>query len=144
MVRCSIQFEINTNPGILFYRPFLAAILRGPEQRFFCAGNLISSRHILTAAHCFQQKFKDAKTEVDDYTVVLGRHDLSSSALGAQTRTIDQVIVHPLWKTNETKYNADLALLVLDEDVDFTEFVQPVCLTSAPEIMSSEDGYVVG
>lgn len=53
------------------------------------------------------------------------------------------MIVHPLWKTDELKYDADLAILVLEDDVEFTEFVQPICLTGAPEIMSCEDGYVV-
>lgn len=51
--------------------------------------------------------------------------------------------MHPQWSTIEKKYDADIALLVLDEDVEFTEFVQPVCLTGEPEIMACEDGYVV-
>lgn len=76
-------------------------------------------------------------------SVLLGRHELTPGMTGAQRRTVDQVIVHPMWRTDEKKYDADLALLVLDEYVEFTVFVQPICLTSAPEIMLCEDGYVV-
>jgi corin len=32
--------------------PFLAALLGGPEQVFYCAGVLISDQWVLSASHC--------------------------------------------------------------------------------------------
>lgn len=52
--------------------------------------------------------------------------------------------MHPGWSTKSRKYNSDLAIAVLDRNVDFTGFIQPICLTDDPVINKYDSGVVVG
>lgn len=76
--------------------------------------------------------------------VFVGRHNLTLvGERGSETRSISDAIIHPDWKFNDPKYDADLAVLVMDREVEFTTLIQPVCLSKNPEIMAQVDGTVV-
>jgi hypothetical protein len=54
--------------------PFVVSLQRASTGAHFCGGSLISSHHVLTAAHCA------AVVRNAPLDVVLGRHDLSTTA----------------------------------------------------------------
>lgn len=58
-------------------------------------------------------------------------------------RDVKSIHVHPEWKVDAEKWDADLAILVLDEAVLFTRFIQPVCLPANLAIEKYDDGTVV-
>lgn len=74
-------------------------------------------------------------------TVVLGRHNLQSKRERSSVhRNVSEIHVHPAWDPTSVKWDADLAILLLDEPVSFERFVQPACV---PNKLSIED-YIEG
>lgn len=122
----------------------MAALLLEATNQFFCGGNIITASHVITAAHCIQDKNVDDPFGPSEIAVFLGRYNISRRVeLGSETRGLKEIKVHPGWNPREPKYEGDLAVLMLDREVQFSELIQPVCLTVEHEISELEAGYVV-
>lgn len=120
--------------------PWLAAIYF--KGNFTCGGTLISSRHIVTAAHCIEAS---APEDVDDFVVFLGKHKLREP--GAVRCVTDNIYVHPDYqKDNWNLADADIAMITVRE-VMFTRAVKPVCVFLDPvdlEIFVGQLGTLAG
>uniref|UniRef100_A0A3Q2ZUZ0 trypsin n=1 Tax=Kryptolebias marmoratus TaxID=37003 RepID=A0A3Q2ZUZ0_KRYMA len=104
--------------------PWMAAIYIGPSD--FCAGSLISSCWIVTAAHClFRNPLKS------QLRVVLGQHRFNVTGPNAQTFGVDKYIFPKHFSVfNPTLH--DIALIKLKKEdgrcARKTPFVRPICL----------------
>lgn len=135
---------ISGNETVQGKWPFLVALITASNRRYFCGGNLISSKHVLTAAHCILAKYQNKQKGASEIAVLLGQNDIEASLeRGSEQRYMSEIVMHPNWDNSTDKYDYDLALLVLDREVQFSEYIQPVCLTSDPAIMDHFDGTVV-
>lgn len=54
------------------------------------------------------------------------------------------IVVHPDWNFNKEQYEADISMVVLQEEAEFTNQIQPVCLPAPSYDEVIGNGIVVG
>ncbi|XP_062964810.1 hepatocyte growth factor activator [Cynocephalus volans] len=103
--------------------PWLAAIYIGHS---FCAGSLVHTCWVLSAAHCFSHS-----PPRESVSVVLGQHFFNRTTDVTQTFGIEKYIPYPLYSVFNPS-DHDLVLIRLKKKGDRcavrSQFVQPICL----------------
>ncbi|CAG0893912.1 unnamed protein product [Darwinula stevensoni] len=122
--------------------PWMAAILKAPENTFLCSGTLISAWAVLTAATCVNGINKRF------LRVRLGDWDLKDESSAEYHPTLEapvgDVRAHPKWNPGTKAF--DLAVLILEWPVDFNKYphVRPICLPDKFDNFIGSECYVAG
>jgi len=86
---------------------------------------VISKRTVITAAHCIYGK------EANQLWVYLGRHDRNENPEnGASLVSVSRVITPSAYEGSPVP-DADVGLLVLNAAMEYTKYIQPLCLWSS-------------
>ena len=110
------MYKLLKIPGQIFCQVRLDA------EGYLCGGTLISSTHVLTAAHCVVKAFQASQIKVH-----LGEHNIGTT-LGSD---VAEVIKHSRY--NSATLDNDYAILRLSQPVSFTDKVSPACLPDERE-----------
>nr|XP_026488558.1 serine protease gd-like [Vanessa tameamea] len=116
----------ETLDKILF--PWVAAIYVKKDTSnqfdYYCDGALVSAGAVLTAARCIQNGNMQAKPE--ELLVLLGKTSLNSMNKYERFVKVEDVILHDNYTMDG--FENDIAILVMEDPVVFSERIQPACL----------------
>ncbi|XP_075707188.1 chymotrypsin-like elastase family member 1 [Rhinoderma darwinii] len=104
--------------------------LSGSYWYHTCGASLIRSNWVLTAAHCVDSP--------STYRVVLGDHGLYQSDGTEQVISVDKVIYHSRWNSNNLAAGFDIAVLRLASEAVLNKSVQVATLPSDGVVLSHD------
>ncbi|XP_040484176.1 serine protease 44-like [Ursus maritimus] len=105
------------------------------RDRHMCGGSLIASRWVLTAAHCIIGH--------EEYTVRLGDTHSHSHSKTTLVVPVEDIVCHRFYDAKTLRH--DIALVLLSFSVNYSSYIQPVCLPErAFHVESGTECWVAG
>ncbi|XP_078514486.1 enteropeptidase [Lissotriton helveticus] len=93
-----------------------------------CGATLVSNEWLVSAAHCVYGR----NLIPSQWKAVHGLHTtLNLTYPQTVTRTIDQIVINPHY--NKRTKDSDIIMMHLDIKVNYTEYIQPICLPELNE-----------
>ncbi|XP_021963647.1 venom peptide isomerase heavy chain [Folsomia candida] len=103
--------------------PWAVALFQ--NGRHHCGASLIDARHVVTAAHCVNNIRTGPMLQ--NVRLYIGAHDIYGGK-DYEVRKVKKLAFHKGF--NGQQFRDDIALMVLDSPVMFSESIKPVCLYS--------------
>ncbi|XP_058049311.1 atrial natriuretic peptide-converting enzyme isoform X2 [Ahaetulla prasina] len=102
--------------------------LQSESSGHICGCVLIAKKWVLTVAHCFE-----GRENANVWKVILGINNLDHPSVFTQSRLVKTIILHPRY--NRAVVDYDISIVELNEDINETSYVRPVCLPTREHLV---------
>lgn len=97
------------------------------------------------AAHCILEKFQTEAKLARDVLQVFGAYNLTKiHQSGTFQQSPKQILVHPDWHPDTISFDADIAILVNEDEIPTTKNIMPICLWTSSTDPGVIEGFVAG
>ncbi|CAB3232984.1 unnamed protein product [Arctia plantaginis] len=111
---------IGGSPTTIETYPFMVQILN--NERFSCGGSILTTQHVLSAAHCFFAR-NGTFLGADPFSIRAGTSYLDGEGT---VISVSRVVAHESY--NNTTYDNDVAVLFLSSNLQLSASVQSVSI----------------
>ena len=75
--------------------------------------------------------------------LLLGAFDLNEvHQTGVFWASLSKITIHPEWNPFNQRYDADIAVLIMEDEILYTKYIRPICLSLTE--LAAKEGYVTG
>ncbi|XP_055848592.1 serine protease 7-like [Episyrphus balteatus] len=124
--------------------PWMALFNYGTDEEpiFGCAGSIINSRYIITAAHCIVEKPNINSIRLGEYDTENNGIDCIGTDCADPVLNvfIESIIIHPNYNIKSRHRHNDIALIRVKDEIQYTSFISPVCMPWVLKLNPSEVG----
>ncbi|XP_055851780.1 modular serine protease-like isoform X2 [Episyrphus balteatus] len=148
----SVPFLTNADNTNITAVPWHVGVYFNQNGRFkhHCGGTIISAKVIISAAHCFWDSESQNTYDKSFYLIGAGKYfrDYYKNERKAQFSNISQIAVPEEYSGADSKFQADIAVIIVNNPLIFSEFISPICIqwkeASAKSIKTGTYGQLAG
>lgn len=91
------------------------------------------------------EKFSTKALHAEDIVALLGKYNLKHLyERGVVTMEINKILIHEDWKTYVARYDADIAILYFEREIQLVDNIKTVCIPLSSKAFDLKEGDVVG